>query len=127
MLVHHRTTPAAARAILARGFDDAYVDPNPEHWHSVMAPGGPVLIRGVWFASHPLDAEEIGATPATHMAVLAVEVPAEVLAPYDVGPNLCTNDGQPIHQWCVPTALVNAHAIILCVSTGLSSAGTRAE
>jgi hypothetical protein len=106
VICYHRTRPSAARAILAGGFDDAYVDPDPNHWVWLQKR----VFRGVWFSSHPLDAEDMGADPTTHTALLRVDLPADVLAEYELAGGYCTDTGVPILEWCVPTAVINARA-----------------
>jgi hypothetical protein len=102
----HRSTPGAAAAILAGGFDDTCADPNPLHW--VLA--GPLApYRGVWLSSHPLAADQIGVDPETHTAVLRVALPTEVVAPFEQPGGWYTDAGEAVREWCVPTAAVNAH------------------
>jgi hypothetical protein len=53
MRLYHRTTRAAADAILARGFVD-----HEGHYGLTDDAGQPVVLRGVWLSDVPLDANE---------------------------------------------------------------------
>jgi hypothetical protein len=84
----HRTTTAATEAILAHGFRDGrgrYMT-DTEH-------------EGVWVSDRPLDANEC----AWGVMLLAVEVPAHVVEPYE-----WIEEGKPYREFLVPAALLNA-------------------
>lgn len=84
----HRTTAAATEAILAQGFRDGrgrYMT-GTEH-------------EGVWLSDRPLDANE----GQWGVMLLAVEVPAHVVEPYE-----WVEEGKSYREFLAPAALLNA-------------------
>ena len=93
---YHRTTPAAAEAILATGFRDAT--------------GSYMLedeLTGVFISDVPLDMNEGAKATAVNGALLAIEIGAELVEPYEI-----VEDGRSFREFCVPAEALNAHGDI---------------
>jgi hypothetical protein len=90
MRLYHRTTLAAADAILADGFRDGAGAYMTTHRH-----------RGVWLSDSPLDFAD--GIPSDWTAILEIDLDAEVATPYEwIEPQ----GGR--REFLVPASLVNA-------------------
>jgi hypothetical protein len=89
MRLYHRTTAAAAAAILGSGF----VDPG--------------RLTGVRVSDVPPDADE----RATTLLVVNLRVPPPSLAAYEV-------EAGTHRAWCIPAAVLNQAASIAIVADG---------
>jgi hypothetical protein len=88
----HRTTAAAAEAILAQGFRDGRGSYMTDRMH-----------EGVWLSDRPLDGNE----GAYGVMLLTVDVLAAVVEPYE-----WIEEGKTYRECLVPTALVNAQGTV---------------
>ena len=61
-------------------------------------------LTGLWLGDRPMDIND----GAKGDKVLRVEVPDDV----DLGDFEVIEDGKPYREWCVPAALINAHATV---------------
>jgi hypothetical protein len=91
MRLYHRTTAAAAAAILGSGF----VDPG--------------RLTGVRVSDVPPDADE----RATTVLVVNLRVPPASLAAYEL-----VEAGTPYRAWCIPAAVLNQATSIAIVADG---------
>ena len=96
MILYHRTSRRAARAILRSGFRDA---------HGFYGVGQ--LSSGVWFSDRPLDMNE-GAIGDTLLRVILPKGMAKKLRRYE-----WVEVGKPYREWQVPAVLVNASRTLL--------------
>jgi hypothetical protein len=89
MIVFHRTTEVAARAILAEGFRDAS-----------GSYGLPIVLEGVFVSDRPVDCNE----GAKGDALLSIELAASEneLVDFEI-----VEDGKTWREWIVPARLLN--------------------
>jgi len=90
MILFHRTTVEAARAILAEGFRDAR-----------GSYGLPIVLQGVFVSDRPVDCNE----GAKGDVLLSIELAASEneLADFEI-----VEDGKTWREWIVPAKLLNA-------------------
>ena len=101
MRLYHRTTAAAAAAILGSGFVDREADQS--------GAGRPGRLAGVRVSDVPPDADE----RATTLLVVNLRVPPASLAAYEL-----VEAGTPYRTWCIPAAVLNQAASIAIVADG---------
>jgi hypothetical protein len=89
MRLYHRTTKAAAEAILRDGFRNGRGSYLTAQEH-----------EGVWVSDQPLDANE----GAGGSALLSVEIPEDVVAQYE-----WAEVGRGFREFLVPAEVVNRH------------------
>ena len=99
MRLYHRTTAAAAAAILGAGF----IDQEADHGGA----GRPGRLAGVRVSDVPPDVDE----RATTLLVVNLRVPPESLATYEV-------EAGTHRAWCIPAAVLNQAASIAIVADG---------
>jgi hypothetical protein len=95
MICYHTT--AAADVILRDGFRDA------TGFYMTT-----IELTGVWIGDRPMDVNE----GAKGDQVLRVELPDDV----DLDDFEIIEDEKPYREWCVPAALINAHATVTLMS-----------
>lgn len=94
VVLYHRTSPQAARAILKEGFKD--------HTHSYLTGS---LHTGVWFSDVPdAGAGEVGLT-----TLLKVTVSLE---PSDTESYEWVDEGMHYREWLFPASLVNSRGSV---------------
>jgi hypothetical protein len=92
----HRTTRAAADAILAGGFRDVSATYLTDQ-----------IYKGVWLSDVPLDCNDFGAIGGDVLLLVSMALSDAERDAYE-----WVEEGRSYHEWLLPTALVNERATV---------------